>query len=68
MTSSQHELSIAQHNQPDLHGGIVAQVGDANDRIQRLMENRIKVLDSLLHDWKNDLLRIWIPLIAGHPC
>jgi hypothetical protein len=23
------------------------------------------VLDALLHEWKSDLLRIWIPLIAG---
>jgi hypothetical protein len=40
-------------------------VEDANDQIWHLMENRVKVLDALLHEWKSDLLRIWIPLIAG---
>jgi hypothetical protein len=49
----------------DSHGGIVAQVEYANYRIRHSMENRVKVLDALLHEWKSDPLRIWIPLIAG---
>ena len=65
MTSAQKELSTALRNLSDSHGGVVAQVEDANDRIWHLMENRVKVLDALLHEWKSDLLRIWIPLIAG---
>jgi hypothetical protein len=65
LTTAQKELSSALRNLSDSRGGIVAQVEGANDRIRNLMENRVRVLDALLHEWKSDLLRIWIPLIAG---
>jgi hypothetical protein len=65
MADAQKELSTALRNLTDSHGGVLAQVENANDRIRHLMENRVKVLDALLHEWKSDLLRIWIPLIAG---
>jgi predicted secreted protein len=65
MAGAQKELSAALRNLTDSHGGVLAQVENANDRIRHLMENRVKVLDALLHEWKSDLLRIWIPLIAG---
>src|SRR5271166_3765736 len=65
MMSAQKELSTALRNLSDSRGGVVAQVEAANDRIRNLMENRVKVLDALLHEWKSDLLRIWIPLVAG---
>jgi len=65
MMSAQNELSTALRNLSDSRGGVVAQVEAANDRIRNLMENRVKVLDALLHEWKSDLLRIWIPLVAG---
>jgi hypothetical protein len=29
------------------------------------LESRAKAVDALLHEVKSDLLRIWIPLIAG---
>lgn len=29
------------------------------------LAGRAKTIDALLHEWKSDLLRIWIPLIAG---
>jgi hypothetical protein len=29
------------------------------------LENRARTIEALLHEWKTDLLRIWIPLIAG---
>jgi len=57
MTSAQKELSTALSNLSDSHGGVVAQVERA--------KNRAKTIDALLHEWKSDLLRIWIPLIAG---
>jgi hypothetical protein len=65
VAGAQKELSAALRNLTDSHGGVLAQVESANDRIRHLMENRVKVLDELLHEWKSDLLRIWIPLIAG---
>ena len=37
----------------------------ANNRLEYSFESRAKTFDALLHEWKNDLLRIWIPLIAG---
>ena len=65
MTSSQKELSAALGSLSDSHGGVVAQVERANSRVAYSVENRAKIIDALLHEWKSDLLRIWIPLIAG---
>jgi len=65
MTSSQKELTMALHNLSDSHGGVAAQVEYANNRIEHSLERRAKTLDALLHEWKSDLLRIWIPLVAG---
>ena len=65
MTSAQKELSTALRNLSDSHGGIVAQVEYANNRLARSLESRAKTIDTFLHEWKSDLLRIWIPLVAG---
>jgi predicted secreted protein len=65
MTSAQKELSTALHNLSDSHGGVVAQVERANNRMEYSLESRAKTIDALLHEWKSDLLRIWIPMIAG---
>ena len=65
MTSSQKELTTALHNLSDSHGGVAAQVEYANNRIEHSLERRAKTIDALLHEWKSDLLRIWIPLVAG---
>jgi hypothetical protein len=37
----------------------------ANNRLIYSLENRAKTIDALLHEWKSDLLRIWIPLVTG---
>jgi hypothetical protein len=65
MTSSQNELTTALHNLSDSHGGVAAQVEYANNRIEHSLERRSKTMDALLHEWKSDLLCIWIPLVAG---
>ncbi len=65
MTSSQKELTTALHNLSDSHGGVAAQVEYTNNRIEHSLERRAKTMDALLHEWKSDLLRIWIPLVAG---
>jgi hypothetical protein len=65
MTSAQKDLSAALRALSDLHGGVVAQVEYANSRLGYSLESRAKTIDALLHEWKSDLLRIWIPLIAG---
>jgi hypothetical protein len=65
MTSAQTELSKALHSLSDSHGGIVAEVEYANNRLTHALEGRAKTIDALLNEWKSDMLRIWIPLIAG---
>jgi hypothetical protein len=65
MTSAQKELSAALRTLSDSHGGVVAQVERANNRIEYSLESRAKTMDALLHEWKSDLLRIWIPMVAG---
>jgi len=65
MTGAQKELSTALRALSDSHGGVVAQVERANNRIEYSLESRAKTMDALLHEWKSDLLRIWIPMVAG---
>jgi vacuolar-type H+-ATPase subunit E/Vma4 len=65
MTSAQKELSSALRTLSDSYGGVVAQVERANNRIEYSLESRVKTMDALLHEWKSDLLRVWIPLVIG---
>jgi hypothetical protein len=65
MTGAQKELSAALRTLSDSQGGVVAQVERANNRIEFSFESRAKTMDALVHEWKSDLLRIWIPMIAG---
>ena len=65
MTGAQKDLSSALRALSDSHGGVVAQVERANNRIEYSLESRAKTMDALLHEWKSDLLRIWIPMAAG---
>ena len=65
MTSAQKELSAALRTLSDSQGGVVAQVERANNRIEYSLENRAKIMDTLLHEWKSDLLRIWVPMVAA---
>ena len=65
MMGAQKELSAALRALSDSHGGVVAQVERANNRIEYSLESRAKTMDALLHEWKSDLLRIWIPMVAG---
>lgn len=65
MTRAQMELSTALLTLSDSYGGVVAQVERANNRIEYSLESRTKTMDTLLYEWKSDLLRIWIPMVAG---
>ena len=65
MASAQSKLTRALTELSDSHGGVVAQIESANRRISDTLEDRIKVLNSLLREFKTDLLRIWIPLVTG---
>jgi hypothetical protein len=64
MTTAQKELSTALRNLSDSRGA-VAQIESAHNRLTYSLDNRAKAVDALLHEVKSDLLRIWIPLIAG---
>ncbi|MGH9560142.1 MAG: hypothetical protein ACRD3S_01700 [Terracidiphilus sp.] len=65
LTSAQKELSSALRRLSDSQSGIVAQVDYASNRLTYSLESRAKTIDTFLHEWKNDVLRLWIPLIAG---
>jgi len=65
MGSVQRQLVGVLRELADSQHGVVARVESANHRISNSLERRIEVLDSFLHEFKMDLLRIWIPLAAG---
>jgi len=65
MTSAQKELSAALRTLSNSRGGVVAQMERANQRVEYSLDSRAKTMDAHLHEWKSDLLRIWIPMIAG---
>jgi hypothetical protein len=65
MAGAQMKLTRAFVELSDPHGGVAAQVESSNRRISQTLEGRVRVLDSLLHEFKSDLLRIWIPIATG---
>ena len=65
MTSVQQELSSAMRKLSDSQSGVIAQVEFANNRLIYSIERRAKTIDALLHEWKSDVLRRWMPLVFG---
>ncbi len=65
MTDAHRDLTTALHDLSDSHGGVVAQIESANSRLTYSLESRAKTVDALLRELKNDVLRIWMPLVAG---
>jgi hypothetical protein len=65
MTSAQQELSSALRKLSDSQSGVIAQVEYANNRLKYSLEGRANTIDALLHEWKSDVLRIWMPLVFG---
>jgi len=64
MTTAQKELSTALRSLSDSQGA-VAQIESANNRLTYSLDNRAKAVDALLREVRSDLVRLWIPLIAG---
>ena len=64
MATAQRELSTALRDLSDSRGA-VAQIEAANNRLTYSLDNRAKAVDALLREVRSDLLRLWIPLIAG---
>jgi hypothetical protein len=65
MTGVQKDLTTALRNLSDSHCGVVAQIESANSRLTYSLESRAKTVDTLLRELKNDVLCIWVPLVAG---
>lgn len=61
----QKQLISALRNLTDSDGGVAARVESANRQIVQTLEHRTRALDELLHEFKTDLLRIWIPLASA---
>jgi hypothetical protein len=64
MTSAQQELSSALRKLSDSRRGVISQVEYANNRLTYSLESRAKTIETLLHEWKSDVLRIWRQLRA----
>jgi hypothetical protein len=64
MTTAQKELSSALRSLSDSRGA-VAQIESANNRLTYSLDNRAKAVDALLREVRSDLMRLWVPLIAG---
>ena len=45
--------------------GVLAQVESANSHLTCSLESRAKKIDALLLEVRNDVLRLWIPLLCG---
>jgi hypothetical protein len=65
MGNTQKQLIGALRELTDRDGGVAAKVDSANRHIVNTLDRRTKALDELLHEFKTDLLRIWIPLATG---
>jgi hypothetical protein len=65
MGNVQKQLSGVLRELTDRDGGVAARVESANRYLVQSLERRTKTLDELLHEFKTDLLRIWIPLATG---
>lgn len=65
MGNVQKQLSGVLRDVTDRDSGIAAKVESANRHVVQSLERRTKALDELLHEFKTDLLRIWIPLATA---
>ena len=65
MGNVQKQLSGVLRELTDSDRGVAARVESANRHVVQSLERRTKALDELLHEFKTDLLRIWIPIVTG---
>ncbi len=65
MGNTQKQLIGALRDLTDRDGGVAARVESANRQIVQTLERRTRTLDELVHEFKTDLLRIWIPIVTG---
>ena len=65
MGSVQKQLSGVLRDLTDRDSGVAAKVESVNRHVVQSLERRTKALDELLHEFKTDLLRIWIPIATS---
>lgn len=65
MGNVQKQLSGVLREFTDRDSGVAARVESANHHVVQSLERRTKALDELMHEFKTDLLRIWIPLATS---
>ena len=64
LSTAQKRLAATFVDISDPRQGVVAQVERSNRKIDSLLQERVSKLDYLLHDFKADVLKIWLPLAA----
>lgn len=64
LSSAQKRLAATFVNISDPRQGIAAQVENSNKNLDGLLQERVRKLDYLLHNFKSDVLKIWLPLAA----
>lgn len=64
LSAAQKRLAATFVNISDPRQGIAAQVEDSNKKLDLLLQERVRKLDYLLHNFKSDVLKIWLPLAA----
>jgi len=65
MANVQKQLVIALRDLTDRDSGVAAKVETANYYVAQTLERRTRALDELVHQFKTDLLHIWIPLTTS---
>lgn len=62
--SAQKRLATIFVNVADPRQGIAAKIEESNKKLDWLLQERVRKLDHLLHNFKSDVLKIWLPLAA----
>lgn len=64
LSSAQKRLATIFVNVADPRQGIAAKIEESNKKLDWLLQERVRKLDYLLHNFKSDVLKIWLPLAA----
>jgi hypothetical protein len=65
MGNVQKQLIVALRDLTDRDSGVAAEVESANHYLVQTLEHPTKPLDAILHEFKTDLFRVWIPLATA---
>jgi predicted secreted protein len=62
---AQEQLATSINKLCDQKCGVLAQVASANSYLTYSLESRARKINELLFEVRNDILRLWIPLLCG---